>query len=91
MANAIQIHSYGRQLQFQGQHEQALEVFRTNLKRYPNEWITHNDAARLACAKGDFDTALKEMKIAQAGAPEVYKPAFDGLVKRLEAKEDINK
>jgi hypothetical protein len=31
------------------------------------------------------------MKLAQAGAPDPYKPAFEGLVKRLEAKEDINK
>lgn len=90
-ASAIQLHSYARQLQFQGQHDQALELFRVNVKRYPNEWITHNDAARLACAKGDFDSAVKEMKVAEAGAPDIYKPAFDGLVKRLEAKEDINK
>jgi len=89
--NAIQLHSYARQLQFQGQHEQALELFRTNVKRYPNEWITHSDAARLACAKGDFDTAVKQMRLAVADAPDIYKAAFDRLVKRLESKEDINK
>ena len=44
-----------------------------------------------ARAKGDFDNAVKEMKVAAAGAPDIYKSAFSGLVKRLEAKEDINK
>lgn len=89
--NAIQLHSFARQLQFQGQHEQALELFRTNVKRYPNEWISHSDAARLACAQGDFDNAVKQMKLAVADAPDIYKSAFGNLVKRLEAKEDINK
>ena len=90
-ANAIQLHSFARQLQFQGHQDQALEIFRTNVKKYPDEWITHSDAARLACAKGDFDNAVREMKVAVAGAPDQYKSAFDRLVKRLEAKEDINK
>ena len=90
-ANAIQLHSYARQLQFQGKQDEALELFRVNVKRYPNEWISHSDAARLAVAKGDYDGAVKEMKLAVADAPDIYKSAFDRLVKRLEAKEDINK
>jgi len=89
--NAIQIHSFARQLQFQGKQDEAMELFRRNVRKYPNEWISHNDAARLAVAKGDYDNALKEMKLAAADAPDIYKSAFDGLVKRLEAKEDINK
>ena len=89
--SAIQVHSYARQLQFQGKQDEALELFRRNVKKYPNEWISHNDAARLAVAKGDYDSALKEMKLGAADAPEIYKSAFDGLVKRLQAKEDINK
>ena len=89
-ANAIQLHSYARQLQFQGQKDQALELFRTNVKKFPNEWITHSDAARLACAKGDFDNAVKEMRVAATEAPDIYKSAFSNLVRRLEAKEDIN-
>ena len=91
IANAIQIHSYARQLQFQGHQDQALELFRTNVKKYPKEWITHSDAARLSCAQGDYDNAVKEMKIAAAEAPDIYKSAFSNLVRRLEAKEDINK
>jgi len=89
--SAIQVHSFARQLQLQGKQDEAMELFRRNVKKYPNEWISHNDAARLAVAKGDYDSALKEMKLAAADAPDIYKSAFDGLLKRLEAKEDINK
>jgi hypothetical protein len=91
MANPVQLHSYGRQLQFQGKQDQAFEVFRANMKQNPNHWTAHNEAARLATASGDFDTAAKEMKLAETSAPDSLKPAIEGLVKRLEAKEDINK
>ena len=90
-ASALQLHSFARQLQFQGQQDQALDLFRTNIKKHPNEWITYSEEARLACAKGDFDGAVKQMKLAAAQAPDLYKPQFDRLVQRLEAKEDINK
>ncbi len=91
MANVVQLHSYGRQLQIQGQQEQAFEIFRVNIKKNPTHWTAHNEASRMACAKGDFDTAVKEMKLASAAAPDQIKSALDGFTKRLEAKEDINK
>ncbi|HSS96669.1 MAG TPA: DUF2911 domain-containing protein, partial [Terriglobales bacterium] len=91
MATVVQLHSYGRQLQQEGKQEQAFEVFHTNMKKNPNHWTAHNEAARIACAKGDFDGAVKEMKLASATAPDQLKGALDGFTKRLEAKEDINK
>lgn len=91
MGSAQQIHNYGRGLQIEGRQDEAFEVFRLNLKKFPGHWITHSEAARLACAKGDFATAVKEMKLAAAGAPHDTQPAFERMVKRLEAKEDINK
>jgi tetratricopeptide (TPR) repeat protein len=91
LANAIQLHVYGRQLQQQGKQDEAFDVYRSNIKKNPNHWLVHNELARLAVAKGDYDTAVKEMKLAAAGATDGNKPAIEGLVKRLENKEDINK
>lgn len=91
MATVVQLHGYGRQLQTQGKQEQAFEVFRVNMKKNPNHFVAHNEAARIACAKGDWDTAVKEMKLSAAGANEQFRPATEALVKRLENKEDINK
>ena len=91
MGTPFQVHVYGRQLQIQGKQDQAFEVYRANMKKYPDHWLAHNEAARLACAQKDFDNAVKEMKLALAGAPENSKPGMEALVRRLEAKEDINK
>jgi tetratricopeptide (TPR) repeat protein len=91
LASALQIHSYGRQKHLQGHQEQAFEFYRINIQKHPNDWLVHSEISRMACAKGDFETAIREMKIAVAGAPDPQKPSFERLVKRLEAREDINK
>ncbi len=90
IGSVLQIHSYGRGLQFEGKTEEAFGIYRKNMARFPNHWLVRSEAARIACAKGDFDTAVREMKAAAAGAPEIYRAAFEKLVKRLEARENIN-
>jgi tetratricopeptide (TPR) repeat protein len=91
LGNALQIHSYGRQLQAEGKQDQAFEIFRTNMKKNPNHWVAHNEAARIASSQGNFDSAVKEMKLAVAGAPDQFKSVIEPLVGRLQAKQDINK
>jgi tetratricopeptide (TPR) repeat protein len=91
LGTVVQLHTYGRQLQQQGNQEQAFELFRVNIKKNPDHWVAHNEAARLACAEGKFDDAAKQMRLAVAAAPDQFKPALESLAKRLDAKEDINK
>jgi tetratricopeptide (TPR) repeat protein len=91
MATIPQLHTYGRQLQLAGKQDQAFEVFRSNIKKDPNHWLVRTEAARIAVAKGDYDGAVKEMKLALAAAPDPAKSTVEGLVKRLEDKQDINK
>ena len=90
MANALQLNGYGRTLQRDGKQDQAFEIFRLNGKRNPDHFIVHYEVARMAVAKGDFDNATQEMKTALAGSPDQFKPFLEGLLKRLEAKENIN-
>jgi tetratricopeptide (TPR) repeat protein len=91
LGTAMQLNMYGRRLQLRGRQEEAFAVFRNNIKKFPNHWVVHSEVARLACAKGDFDAAVKEMKVAAAGADDDNRPGLEALVKRLENKEDINK
>ena len=86
-----QVQAYARGLQRQGQQEEALALFRDNIKKDPNSWVAHNELARLAVAKGDWDTAVKEMKLAVNVAPDAIKGQLQDIVKRLENKVDINK
>ena len=92
LANVTQIYFYGRQLQAQGQQAQAMEIFKSTVKRFPDHWLGHMAAARLASASGDYPTALKEVKIVQGlEIPETQKGNLVILAKRLENKEDINR
>ena len=50
----------------------------------------HSGMARMYCSQHKFDDAAKEMKLALAGAPDNQKVYVAGLVKKLEAQQDIN-
>jgi tetratricopeptide (TPR) repeat protein len=89
-ASGLQLHSYGRGLQFQKKQDEGFAVFKVNVKKHPNEWYSHGELARMASAKGDFDTASKEMKLALTTAPDIAKPGIERMIGRLEKKEDIN-
>jgi tetratricopeptide (TPR) repeat protein len=90
LASPLQIHLYARGLQGEKRSEEAFAIFRENAKKHPEQWFVHSGLARIYCSQGKFDDAAKEMKVALAGAPENQKSYVDGLVKRLEAKQDIN-
>ena len=55
-------------------------------------WLLLNDfpVAPVYAVEGSKADAAKEMKLAYAGAPENQKTYVDGLVRKLEAKQDIN-
>jgi tetratricopeptide (TPR) repeat protein len=90
VASGLQLHVYGRQLQIQNKQDEGFAVFQVNLQKRPNEWYTHGELSRIASAKGDFNTAVKEMKLALASAPDATKGQIQGLIARLEKKENIN-
>lgn len=89
-ASGLQLHAYGRGLQIQKKQDEAFAVFKINVQKRPNEWYTHGELSRMASARGDFATALKEMKLALAGAPDQTKNQIQGLIARLEKNQDIN-
>jgi tetratricopeptide (TPR) repeat protein len=91
MGSQPQIHTFARGLQGQGRQDEATELFGDNIKKDPNSWVGHNEAARIAVAAGDYDTAVKEMKLALPLAPEPLKSQVSDLVERLQRRVDINK
>ncbi len=90
-ASALQLYFYARQLQAQKKQDEALAIFRSNAKKYPDYWTSHLGLARVYSAQGDFENAVKEAKISLAGAPESNKSNLENYVKRLENKQDINR
>jgi hypothetical protein len=90
-ANAIQLYVYARGLQRQKQQDKAFELYRRDAKQFPDSWIAHVGLARVASGSGNFDEAVKQIKASIAIAPEQNKKFLEPMLKRLEAKDDINK
>ena len=91
MANALQLYVYARGLQGEKKQDEALVIFRSNAKKFPDFWTSHLGMARVYSAQGDFDNAVKELKLSMVGAPDANKTALEGYAKRLQAKDDINR
>jgi len=91
-ASALQLYFYGRQVQVaEKKPEEALAIFRSNAKKFPDFWTSHLGLARIYSAQGDFDKASKEMQAALAGVDQANKSTLENYAKRLQAKDDINR
>jgi Protein of unknown function (DUF2911) len=90
MGNQLQMFSFARVLQGFGQQDFAMEIFRLDAAKDPNSYLAHDASARVAVANGDYDTAIKEMKLALAVASDGTKSQVADLIRQLEEKIDIN-
>lgn len=88
---ALQLYVYGRQLQGDKKQDEAFVIYRSNAKKFPDYWTSHLGLARVYSGQGDFDNAVKEMKVALTGAPDANKATLENYVKRLQSKDDINR
>jgi tetratricopeptide (TPR) repeat protein len=86
----LQLYVYGRQLQGDKKQDEALAMFRSNAKKFPDDWTSHLGMARVYSAQKDFDNAIKELNLALKTAPEPNKPSLENYVQRLKTKDDIN-
>jgi len=91
VATAFQLYGYGRQLQRDGKQDEAFNIYRQAVKKNPNDWVALLGSARIHSAAGDYDSALKEVKLSQAGAPDNQKVFLVQMIQKLENKQDINK
>ncbi|HXZ81326.1 MAG TPA: DUF2911 domain-containing protein [Terriglobales bacterium] len=87
----LQIHGYARQLQGENKQDEAFAIFRSNAQKHPDQWFTHVGLARVYSGQGDFNSAVKEVGLALNTAPDQQKDYLKSLMKRLEAKDDINR
>jgi hypothetical protein len=84
-ATAIQIHQVGRSLLAEGKNDQALKIFQTNAKRFPDQWPVHVGLMRAYAATGDAKKSLEEARLAVKQAPdEGNKKNLQGVIEKLE-------
>ena len=89
-ADAPQSYQYARQLQRDHKQDEAFAIYRDIAKKYPTNLFAYAGLARIAVGDGNYDEAVKEMKLAKDAAPENAKSQIQGLINRLEKKENIN-
>ncbi|MFI5119505.1 MAG: DUF2911 domain-containing protein [Thermoanaerobaculia bacterium] len=84
-ATPIQIHQVGRGLLAEGKTQQALSIFQTNAKRFPNQWPVHVGLMRGYAGVGDAKKALEEGRLALKQAPdEPNKKGITDAIAKLE-------
>jgi hypothetical protein len=91
LGNMNQIHQYGRSLLASKQNKEALEVFKTNYEKYPNQFTTLMGLARGYSGVGDYKKALETMEKAAPMAPNpVNKSNIERMIGLLKEGKDIN-
>lgn len=89
-ASPLQLYFFARQLQGEKKQDEAFALYRSTAKKFPDHWTSHMGLARVYSSQGDFDNAVKEVKLSLTTAPDSNKSNLENYVKRLQNKEDIN-
>lgn len=90
-ANMNEIHQYGRQLLQQKKNKEALEIFKTNFQKNPNQFTTLMGLVRGYSANGEYKNALKYANQALALAPDTNnKNNVTTMIEKLKAGQDAN-
>ena len=86
-----QIHQYGRQLLTQKKNKEALDVFKLNYQKNPNQFTTLMGMTRGYSATGDFKNALKYANMALPLAPnQQNKTNVETIIGKLKEGKDVN-
>lgn len=91
LASIMDLHQYGRQLIGLKKPKEALEIFKMNAKKNPNQFTTYVGLARGYSANGDFKTALKNAQLALPLAPDAQnKTSVSDMIEKLKNGKDVN-
>ena len=90
-ASVIEVHQYGRQLIAQKRNKEALDIFKMNYDKNPNQFTTLMGLTRGYAANGDNQNALKYANMALPLAPDPQnKSNVENIIQKLKDGKDIN-
>lgn len=90
-AGMMDIHFYARGLQAQGKAKEALEIYKINFKKYPDDAVTLLGLTRGYSATGDYKSALKYAESALALKPDgQLKLTLESAISKLKEGKDMN-
>ena len=70
----------------QNKTEEALQVFKENVKKFPNSWNVYDSLAECFSKQGNKKQAVKYYKMALKKAPDNQKKRIEGTLKKLQGK-----
>lgn len=86
LADEAQINTYGYDLIAMGKNNEALEIFKTNVKRYPQSWNVYDSLGEIQLTLGNKKDALANYKTALAKAPAEQHSRINGIIKTIVSK-----
>ncbi len=90
-ANMNEIHQYGRRLLQQKKTKEALEIFKLNFSKHPNQFTPLVGLVRGYSAMVDYKNALKYANLALPLAPnELNKTSVAAMIEKLKEGKDVN-
>ncbi len=84
MANRAQLNRYGYQLLGEDKTDQAIAIFKMNVKRHPKEWNVYDSLADAYAKKGDSKAAIKNYKKTLSMAPDNQKERLQNTLAKIE-------
>ena len=85
------IHMYARSLQASKKNQEALEIFKLNNQRFPDDYMTLFGLARGYSGVGDYKNALKYANLALPKAANAQqKTQMEGAIAKLKENKDFN-
>jgi tetratricopeptide (TPR) repeat protein len=91
VANINELHQYARQLLQENKAVEALEIFKINANKNPNQFTTYAGLARGYAANNNTKKALENAKKALPLAPnDANKKAVETMIENLKAGTGIN-
>ena len=91
LASMQELYNYGKNLIALKKPKEALDVFKMNAAKYPNEFFGLIGLVRGYSAVGDYKQALVTAKVAQTKATEDnYKATISTMISKLEQGKDVN-
>lgn len=91
MGNMNEVHGYARVLLHQKKYQEAFNVFKINMEKYPNTFTTNMGMMRAHSALGNYKKALE---YAQKSLPQALDPSnkvnVEMCIKKLQEGKDVN-
>lgn len=86
VADEQQLNAYGYQLLAEDKKTEAIEIFKANVKRYPDSWNVYDSLADAYDQNGNNKEAINNYKIALAKAPDQQKKRITTIIEKIQKK-----